>query len=72
MLYEPYRLLAGFLVQFSVPISLHGIGPSYLKDHLSPIVSACPVALDRMGMLQVPLIKQGHLSAAFSVAAPAF
>lgn len=40
---------------------LHGMGPRYLRDRLSPTVSAFPVCSGRVDALQVPSIKCCHL-----------
>lgn len=51
---------AGFWMQFKVLIiaykTLHGIGPGYLRDHLSTIAFVYPIHSSRMGAVQVPTI----------------
>lgn len=37
------------------------LGPGYLKAHLSPCVSPCPLRTAEVGLLQVPSGKQRHL-----------
>lgn len=55
-----------FQVQFKVLIItfkvLHGLGPGYFRDHLSPVVSAHPIQSGRMGMPQIKLAKKCQLT----------
>lgn len=41
-------------------LSINTWGPGYLLDHLSPIIFSCPTGSDKIGLLQVPSIKQHH------------
>lgn len=45
-------------VQFVAFKTLHNVGPVYLKDHLFPVVSTHPVQFGRLGMSQIPSVKE--------------
>lgn len=63
-----------FAVLVATYAALDGIRPGYLRDFLFPWITAWPIQSDRIGMLQVLLIKHCQLSTpdnyAFSVTAP--
>lgn len=42
-------------------LSINTWGPGYLLDHLSPVIFSCPTGSDKIGLLQVPSIKQHHI-----------